>query len=218
MLAGSLSLSTFLALALTLVVAFTFHELAHAWVAVELGDETPRRLGRLTLNPLAHLDPIGSLMLLVAGFGWAKPVPVSPYNLKYGPRAGMALVAIAGPFSNFVMALLAAIPFRVGFFSLPTLWQLPASVDPVFTFLQQFLLVFIQVNIGLMLFNLLPIGPLDGVKVLRGIAPHEWDSWLNPLEQWGSFVLMALFLLGGSLLGRVLWAPAQFLMRAILGY
>ena len=215
---GNLSLSTLFALALTLVVAFTIHELAHAWVAVELGDETPRRLGRLTLNPLAHLDPIGSLMLLVVGFGWAKPVPVSPYNLRYGPRVGMALVAIAGPFSNFVMALLAAIPFRVGFFALPAVWQLPAGFDPVFSFLQQFLLLFIQLNLGLMLFNLLPIGPLDGIKVLRGIAPHEWDVWLNPLEQWGSFILMALFLVGGSLLGSLLWAPAQFLMRAILGY
>src|SRR3990172_60779 len=98
----------------TLVIAFTIHELAHAWTALQLGDDTPRRLGRLTLNPPAPLDPIGSILLLIAGFGWAKPVQVNPYNLRNGPRMGMAIVAAAGPISNLVLAVLAGIPFRLG--------------------------------------------------------------------------------------------------------
>src|SRR5688572_3299601 len=108
---------TFIARLITLVIAFTIHEFAHAWTAVELGDDTPRHAGRLTLNPIAHLDFFGSLLLIVGGFGWAKPVPFNPYNLRIGPRLGTALVAAAGPFSNLVLALLAALPFRFGLLS-----------------------------------------------------------------------------------------------------
>ena len=99
---------------LTLLIAFTIHELSHAVTADRLGDDTARRLGRISLNPLVHLDPIGSLLLIFAGFGWAKPVPVNPYNLRNGPQMGMAVVAAAGPISNFLMALIGAIPFRLG--------------------------------------------------------------------------------------------------------
>src|SRR5438105_1123844 len=102
---------------ITLLIAFTLHELSHAVTAVQLGDDTPQRMGRLTLNPLAHLDPIGSLLLIFAGFGWAKPVQINPYNLRMNPHAGMAVVAAAGPISNFLMALVAAIPFRLGLLS-----------------------------------------------------------------------------------------------------
>ena len=109
-----LSLAGFVARAATLVVALTVHEFAHAWSADRLGDDTPRFNGRLTLNPLAHLDPIGSLFMLIAGFGWAKPVPVNPFALARRTPAGMMLVAAAGPFSNFLLALAAAIPLRAG--------------------------------------------------------------------------------------------------------
>jgi Zn-dependent protease len=199
---------TLVARIFTLIIAFTIHELAHAWTAVELGDDTPRRMGRLTLNPLAHLDFLGSLLLVFAGFGWAKPVMTNPYNFRNGPRLGMALVAAAGPFSNLVMALVAAIPFRLGLLNTAGWWTL-------------FLVEFIFLNIILMLFNLLPIGPLDGSKVLRGFAPREWDSWLNPLEQWGPFILMALIFLGSfgrfSIIGLIIGPPANFLYHAIVG-
>jgi Zn-dependent protease len=195
---------------ITLLVAFTIHELAHAWTAGQLGDDTPRRMGRLTLNPLAHLDPIGSLLLIVAGFGWAKPVQVNPYNLRNGPHLGMAIVAAAGPISNFVMAALAAIPLRLrvvpdvgGGTILPTA--------------QGFLADFIFLNLVLMLFNLIPITPLDGSKILRGFAPREWDSFLLPLEQWGPFLLMALVFLGGSVMSLLIGRPAITIFNALVG-
>jgi Zn-dependent protease len=203
---------TLIARIFTLIIAFTIHELAHAWTANELGDDTPRRMGRLTLNPLAHLDPIGSLLLVFAGFGWAKPVVTNPYNLRNGPRLGMAIVAAAGPFSNLIMALIAAIPFRLG---------LIHTDNQLLFWLGFFLDEFIFLNIILMLFNLLPIAPLDGSKVLRGFAPGEWDRWLAPLEQWGPFILIALIFLGSfggfSIIGLIIGKPAGLLYHAILG-
>lgn len=204
---------TLIARILTLVIAFTIHELAHAWTAVELGDDTPRRMGRLTLNPLVHLDPIGSLLLIFAGFGWAKPVLTNPYNFRNGPRLGMAIVAAAGPFSNLIMALIAAIPFRLGLLN---------TDNRLLFWLAFFLDQFIFLNLILMLFNLLPIVPLDGSKVLRGFAPREWDSWLNPLEQWGPFILLGLIFLGSfgrfSLIGTIIVPPANFLYHTLIGF
>jgi Zn-dependent protease len=203
---------------ITLVIAFTIHELAHAWTADQLGDDTPRLMGRLTLNPLAHLDPIGSLLLLVAGFGWAKPVPVMPYRLRYGPQLGMAIVAAAGPFSNLIMALLAAIPFRFGWLSVFDTFSRNAGFLPTPA---SFLREFIFLNLILLLFNLLPIAPLDGSKILRGFAPREWEGTLMQLEQWGPFILMALVFLGSfggfSILGLVIGQPASFLFQMIVG-
>jgi Zn-dependent protease len=203
--------SLIIARLITLVIAFTIHELAHAWVAVELGDDTPRRMGRLTLNPLAHLDPIGSLLLVFAGFGWAKPVMTNPYNFRNGPRLGMAIVAAAGPLSNLLMALLAAIPLRLGLLgnNFTSIGVLPSPA--------LFLLDFVQINILLMLFNLLPIGPLDGMKVLRGLAPREWDPVVDLLERWGMFILLALVLVGGRFLSLILDGPTNFLLRLLLG-
>ena len=197
-----------------LLVAFTIHELAHAWVADQLGDSTPRRMGRLTLNPLAHLDPVGSLLLVFAGFGWAKPVLTNPYNFRNGPRLGMAVVAAAGPFSNLLMAILAGIPFQLGLLEVSRRFNTVGGLLPS---LEYFLVDFVQINILLMLFNLLPVGPLDGMKVLRGFAPREWDSALNLLEQWGMFILLALVFLGQRLLALVLGTPAGLLINLILG-
>lgn len=207
---------TIIARVLTLVIAFTVHELAHAVTADQLGDPTPRNLGRLTLNPLAHLDPIGSLLLLVAGFGWAKPVPVNPYNFRNGPRLGMALVAFAGPFSNFVMAALAAALVRAGLISIDAGERFNA-IGGILPSVGYLTLTFIIINIYLMLFNLLPIGPLDGLKVLRGIAPREWDTILDPLERWGMFLLMALVFLGQGVLSIILIGPASFIINLLLG-
>lgn len=205
----------FIATAITLVIAFTIHEFAHAWAATELGDDTARSMGRLTLNPLAHLDPIGSLMLIFAGFGWAKPVPFNPYRLRTGPQLGMLLVAAAGPFSNFIMALLAAIPFRLG-------W-LPLSFggDGFLPSPSLLLIWFIIINLNLMLFNLIPIPPLDGSKILRGVAPASWDRALTQLEMIGPFLLMALFVLGRfggeSIISFVIGPPMRFFLNTLLG-
>lgn len=201
---------TLLARLLTLVIAFTIHEFSHAWAAVELGDDTPRQMGRLTLNPLAHLDFLGSILLVAYGFGWAKPVQVNPYNFRNGPRLGMALVAAAGPFSNLIMALLAAIPFRLGLLNPSSIFAGERLLSPAF-----FLSEFILINLTLMFFNLIPIAPLDGSKVLRGLAPSEWDRWLLPLEQWGFFILIGLMFLG--VLGWIVTPPTFFLYRTLLG-
>ncbi len=206
------SIPELITLGIILLVAFPIHELAHAVTAVQLGDETPRRMGRLTLNPLAHLDLLGSVLLIFAHFGWAKPVQVNPYNLRGDPHVSMAIVAGAGPFSNLVMAILAAIPFRLGLVSVFDPGAIGVLPSPA-----GFLVVFIQINLLLMLFNLIPIAPLDGSKILRGFAPRSWDGLFMQLEQWGPFLLMALVFLGRSVLNLILVGPMSYLFGALVG-
>ncbi len=216
---GNLSLTDIIirlvALLPTLAISLPFHELAHAWTAVQLGDDTPRLSGRLSLNPLAHLDPIGTLMIVFTqiagvGMGWAKPVPINPWNFR-NHKLGLFLVSAAGPFANFILALVAAIPFRLGLVS--GNYQEAGALAIV----QSILISFIETNLALMLFNLIPLGPLDGAKILRGVAPREWDSVLIQLEQYGTWVLLAIVFLGGSVLSFVINRPLMFLLYAILG-
>ena len=207
---GSGSLSTLLARVITLVVALTIHEFAHAWSAVQLGDDTPRLQGRLTLNPLAHLDPIGSLMLLLAGFGWARPVQVNPYALRRANPAGMVIVAAAGPFSNLLLAILAAIPFRAGL--------LNASLSA--GFVSNLFLDFIWINLILLFFNLIPIFPLDGEKIADYFLPPQGQRVLNQLRPYGPIILMGLIVLGnfGSLniLNLLVGTPASGVFRLLV--
>lgn len=199
----------------TLIVAFTVHEWAHAKAADELGDDTPRRAGRLTLNPLSHLDPIGSILLLLVGFGWAKPVPVNPFALRNG-RIGLVMVAAAGPFSNLALALLAAIPFRMGVLQT---WNVDfGGIGGILPNLETLLFYFIVINLTLMLFNLIPIPPLDGSKILAGFAPRDWEPFLFQLERYGPLLLMALFLFGGGILSAIISGPRDLLLRLILGW
>jgi Zn-dependent protease len=172
----------------TLVAALSFHEFAHAWVANRLGDDTPRLHGRLTLNPLAHLDPLGALMLLVAGFGWAKPVPINPYALRRRTPAGVMLVSAAGPFSNLLLAILAALPFRFGLMNFATS-----------TFITNFLWYFLILNLILFFFNLIPLFPLDGEKVLTYFLPPSWQESFSRLRPIAPVILMALLFLGPAL-------------------
>lgn len=204
---------TLISYAVTLVVALSLHELAHALTADWLGDATPRRMGRLTLNPLAHLDPLGALMFVLVGFGWAKPVLANPYNLRNGPRLGMAMVAVAGPLMNLLLAVLAAVPFRLGLIE-PFGGDVLFGIFPSFDY---FLSIFLFSNVALMVFNLLPIGPLDGLKVLRGLAPRDWDQALEMLERWGMFILLALVFLPIGLLGVLITGPTSFIVRLLLG-
>jgi Zn-dependent protease len=210
MLAGP-SLSQIIARLITLVIAFSVHEFAHAWVANELGDSTPRYYGRLTLNPRVHIDIFGAIMVLLAGFGWAKPTPVNPYNLRHGPRAGMAIVSVAGPLSNLALAFIAAIPFKLGLISpliKPSL--LPSPAELLFTFL--------WLNVILACFNLLPIAPLDGFSILKGLLPTNTADMLARTERFGPLVLMALILLGDRLpiLSWVMGPPISALMRLLI--
>lgn len=198
----------FIARAITLIVAITVHEFSHAWAADRLGDPTPSRDGRLVLNPLMHLDPLGSVLMLLGGFGWGRPVMVSPYRLRPPIRVSMALVAAAGPFSNLVLALLAAIPIRLGLFNL---WDIPA-INGLTPSLSGLVNSFILLNLGLMFFNLIPLTPLDGSKIAYGILPQAWAEAISRLDPYGPMILLLLlasgYFLHFDLLGLVL-GPAQ---------
>jgi Zn-dependent protease len=208
-------LDQLLARVIVLAIAFTVHEFAHAWTADRFGDDTPRINGRLTLNPLAHLDPIGSLLLLVAGFGWAKPVPVNPYALGKSSPLAMMWVALAGPMSNFLMAILAAIPVRI---ALASPGFLDLSQQPfVMTLLENFLII----NLTLMLFNLLPIAPLDGSKIAVAVLPESWGQVVERISVYGPIILMAIVFVGPylkiNILGWIINPVMSNLLQLLIG-
>jgi len=212
-----LSISRVLVRLIILFLGIPIHEWAHAWSAYQLGDDTASLQGRMTLNPMAHLDPIGSLLLLFSGFGWGKPVPANPYRMRMNPRVGMAVSAAAGPLSNFVLAMLLAIPFRMEWADLTTAfidWQVGSfSIGAL-------LLIAIEINLGLMLFNLIPIYPLDGEKVLMGLLPPRWGDSLLRLRPFGTLILaVLLFILprmGMDLIGMVITPVYGLLMSLLL--
>ena len=180
-----------------LLVGITFHEFSHCLAASLLGDPTARNLGRLTLNPKAHLDPMGTLLLFVVGFGWGKPAPVNPYRLRTGPKSGMALTAAAGPLSNLVIAGLAGFPIHAGMVP----WHSPFLVPSRLSFwdgsdyIGLFLGSTVIFNCVLAMFNLIPIAPLDGFRIAVGVLPRDLSEALAGLEQYGIAILMLLFLL-----------------------
>ncbi|KRD95151.1 site-2 protease family protein [Priestia megaterium] len=165
---------------MTLIVAFTLHEFAHAYVAYLFGDHTAKKQGRLTLSPLAHLDPFGTLLLIIAGFGWAKPVPVNRYFFKK-PRLAGILVSIAGPFSNLVLAFIGLLIYYL---------MNNAAVDN--DALYRFVTLFIQINLTLGVFNLLPFPPLDGYRVIEDLVPSSARAKMTQYESWGIFVFLIL--------------------------
>jgi Zn-dependent protease len=203
----ALILSALIILVLLLGVAFPVHELAHAAAARYLGDDTAERLGRITLNPLAHLDPWGTLLFALTGFGWARPVPVNPYRLRGDPRWSFALVALAGPASNLLLAVLFAALFR----------SFSAIAEPGFigNVAQIVLFIAVQLNIFLALFNLIPVPPLDGSRLLAALLPEQGQIWMDQLERYGFLILFALAATG--LLGQLISAPAALLGRTMLG-
>lgn len=213
-----LDLPTLISRIFILIIAFTVHELAHALTATYFGDDTPRINGRLTLNPIAHLDPMGSLLLIVAGFGWAKPVPVNPYALARTAPSALMWVSLAGPFSNLILAVLAAIPFRMG---LVSFWNTSETIARVFPSPANFLFEFIIINLLLMLFNLIPIPPLDGDKIFDYFLPPSWSRALDPIRQYGPIILLAVVFLGPMLglniLEWIIGPPMRALLQLLVG-
>lgn len=173
---------TFVLLAIPLLYSIIVHELAHVWVALRMGDPTAKNAGRLTLNPLSHLDPIGTIMLFIVGFGWARPVPV---NLGYirDYRRGLVLVSSAGIVANMIFAFLAVLLLK---------WLTPAPRGSVGIFLSYLA----QINLILAAFNLIPIPPLDGSKILMGFLPDRMHDALARLEPYGFFIIIGLLFVG----------------------
>jgi len=173
---------TFILLAIPLLYSIILHELAHGWVAYRMGDPTAKGQGRLSLNPLKHLDPIGTLMLFIFGFGWAKPVPVNFSNL-HNIRKGLILVSAAGIIANMLLAFLA-------FFLSRLLSPAPSGI------LATLLFYLAQINIILASFNLIPIPPLDGSKILMGFVSERFQYYLSRLEPFGLFIIIGLLYIG----------------------
>ncbi len=210
-----LSVSTLIVRIITLVIAFTIHEFSHALTATLFGDQTPKDNGRLTLNPLAHLDVVGSLLLLIAGFGWAKPVPVNPYVLKRKAKSAFMWVSLAGPLSNLLMAILASLPLRLGLIH----YQAPTS--KIIPTAYQFFFEFIVINLALMLFNLIPLAPLDGEKVLDFLLPARLQMGWEKIKQYGPLILLALVfvlpMVGIDFINMVLTPALSGMLRLLIG-
>jgi Zn-dependent protease len=185
----------FVAFVVAVIVAITVHEFSHAAVATLEGDRTPRSQGRLTLNPLAHLDVLGSIALLVAGFGWGKPVQFNPNWLR-NRRVGAAMVGLAGPFSNFLLAVLSALAVRLYLSS----GRSPVDAAGNLTFALVLLVELVSLNVVLGVFNLLPIPPLDGSRLLSMLLPPNRQQLVYFLDQYGIFILIAIVFLAPNLL------------------
>ena len=197
-----------------MLLALTAHELAHAWVAFKLGDPTARMLGRLTINPLKHLDPIGTLAILLTGmFGWAKPVPVNPSNFK-NPAKAMMWVALAGPATNLCLAAIFAIIAKLMIIGLGA-FVLRSSplLGPIFIMVN----IGIVLNVALGIFNMIPIPPLDGSKVLMNVLPYERAMAFSRIEPYGFIILMALMFTGilHRVMGPIIDITVGLLTRGI---
>ena len=201
----------------SLVVAITIHEFSHAFVAHGLGDSTAKRLGRVSLNPLRHLDPGGTLMLLVAGFGWGKPVPVDPRHLAHG-KTGTALVAAAGPLSNLVFAFLLALPIKLGWLGSthPALNRIThVMTGGLREGLADILGLMIFFNLLLAVFNVIPLAPLDGSKVLAGLIPADRAAAYARIQRQGPVLLVMLVMFDYALGLGILWGIIGPIVRGL---
>ena len=210
-----MEIRTLLLIAPAILVALTIHEFAHAFVADRYGDDTAKRSGRLTLNPLRHLDPLGTIMIFLVHFGWAKPVPVNPYNLR-NPKKDMLWISAAGPLSNMALALISGLLLRIILASAGTY-----DKYSVLGFIIFMVVMSLQINLALAVFNILPIAPLDGSKILAGLLPARYSSIIFTAERYGPFILLGLIILGRatgvSILGGLIWPFVDFFSKLFAG-
>ncbi len=206
-----------LGLVLALVFGISFHEFSHAFTAYRLGDQTPRYQGRVTLNPAAHLDPVGMIFFAIGGFGWGRPVQFNPYAIRMNPRIGSGLVAFAGPLSNMFLGLVVGLIVRV----LSSI-ESSGTTGLALTFVTLTLANFVSYNFLLAVFNLIPLPPLDGSKILPALLPPDMAYSLERFySQVGMAALFILFLLlwyGGSVVGPVIYEPVNALFRLVTGF
>lgn len=197
-----------LVLLIPLVLSLTVHEFAHAWSAWRLGDDTAERQGRLTLNPMAHIDPVGTLLLPLLGipFGWAKPVPVNParFHRNVTMGTGMMVTAVAGPLSNVLLAMASAVSYGLTRRWAPQFLEANPGLPEL---LQQVVVM----NVGLALFNMLPVPPLDGSRVVEGLLPYRLRGAWERVAQAGPILLLAVFYFGG----RLIAGPSVWLVRQL---
>ncbi|OOP57688.1 MAG: hypothetical protein AYP45_02220 [Candidatus Brocadia carolinensis] len=196
-----------------ILYALTIHEFFHGWTANKFGDPTARLQGRLTLNPLAHIDILGALCFVFANFGWGKPVPINPYNFK-NPRRDNVIVSFAGPASNFVSAFLFGVTFQL----LRNATFIPLNVS---TNLFNLLLSGIMMNLSLAIFNMIPLFPLDGSHILEGLLPSAMARKYKEIERYSPFILLGLIIMGNyggiSIFSMVLGPPIHFFLRLFTG-
>ena len=193
----------FIAFIIAILLGITVHEFMHAYAATRLGDDTARLMGRLSLNPMAHLDPFGTLLIVLAGFGYGKPVPFNESRLR--AALGVSAVALAGPLANLVLAFVCALPLRFG------------GVDPLGGVYTEVLSQIVLWNCVLAVFNLIPIPPLDGANVVYGLLPPQQKYTWRSFQQYGPILLLLLLFFGARILSTIVFQPALFLARLFIG-
>ncbi len=194
-----------------ILLSLTVHEYFHAWTANKLGDDTAARMGRLTLNPIAHLDLMGTIFMIVAKFGWAKPVPIDARNFE-DPKKGTLLVAIAGPLSNLAMAIGAGLILRM---LIPNLTS--ESIEGIYGIVIVILILTVVYGLALAVFNMIPIPPLDGSRVVYGLLPDKYLQTYSRIEPYGIFILFGVFIFARGIL-KYLFYPISLLSEQITGY
>jgi len=196
-----------------ILLSLTIHEYAHGWVANKLGDPTAEQMGRLTLNPIAHLDVLGTILMFVVGFGWAKPVPINPINFK-DPKKGTLLVAIAGPLSNLATAIVAGLILSA---MIPKMITGELVFTGAYAVIPVIIILALVYGIALAVFNMLPIPPLDGSRVLYAVLPQRELRVYRQFEPYGVMVLFGLFIFGSGVF-KYIFYPVSLLSELFSGY